>query len=685
MEDAAAYGRRAFDLTFAESIAKGLICDYRVVVSVVTSNEVSEYAITHGHTFVRGDTQSTQWIATQLAVLKAIRRTRAMKVITFHSRVSQAKAFASDSTAGMRALLPGFSVSHVNGSDPICERHMALAGFRGHGKRLVSNARCLTEGVDLPAVDMVVFNNPRRSRIDIVQAVGRAMRKPRDGQKRLGFVVVPVMLPSYQAKDVESACAHTEWEDVVAVLAALRDHDTRLDELIREHQRCAGSGARCSTRGLRERLLVIGPQVGLAAIQRAIHAQVISRLGSVWDFRFGELCAFRQAHGHCDVPKTYPPNRGLGSWVDAQRQIQRRGKMFPWREEKLQSLGLTWDPNTAFWAEQLAALERFRDDHGHCNVPRHCPKWPNLATWLSNQRHLHRKGLLPAERACELERLGVAWHPHEARWRERYASLLRFVQKMGHADVPEAYRPDPSLGAWLSAQRRLKKLGRLASERLALLNSAGVVWNPHDHRWDAMYRLLVDFVRKHGPLNAGCVAVPSRPMEQWIKRQRDARRAGLLEASRVASLEALGIAWAPRRDRWELSFEALVAFRKKNGHCDVPATCSREPQLATWVGKQRQQKRAGTLSKDRTDRLERLGFKWDPHAARWDSYLRSLVHFRSLHGHCNVPQRDPIHGKLGQWLNNQRVLKKRGQLTPQRIAALERIGVEWSLRQFDSQ
>jgi predicted helicase len=80
----------------------------------------------------------------------------------------------------------------------VADRKDILSGFRDAQRRLVTNARCLTEGVDLPAVDMVVFSNPRRSRVDIVQAVGRAMRTGRTKRKRNARLAEPTILAGHR-------------------------------------------------------------------------------------------------------------------------------------------------------------------------------------------------------------------------------------------------------------------------------------------------------------------------------------------------------------------------------------------------------------------------------------------------------------------------------------------------------
>ncbi len=81
---------------------------------------------------------------------------------------------------------------HVSGKTPTSIRSRELDEFAQAKRSLVTNARCLTEGVDVPNIDCVLFADPKRSTIDIVQAVGRALRTYEG--KQLGYVIVPVLL-----------------------------------------------------------------------------------------------------------------------------------------------------------------------------------------------------------------------------------------------------------------------------------------------------------------------------------------------------------------------------------------------------------------------------------------------------------------------------------------------------------
>jgi predicted helicase len=101
----------------------------------------------------------------------------------------------------------------------------------------------LTEGVDVPAVDMVAFLSPRRSRVDIVQATGRAMR--RSPGKTTGYVLVPLYVELSAGETVEAAVNRAQFDEVWDVLQSLQEQDDVLAEIIREmsEQKAAGRSA----------------------------------------------------------------------------------------------------------------------------------------------------------------------------------------------------------------------------------------------------------------------------------------------------------------------------------------------------------------------------------------------------------------------------------------------------------
>ena len=128
-------------------------------------------------------------------------------------------------------------LDHVDGKQTALERSHKLDWLReqtgrsedGEICRILSNARCLTEGVDVPSLDAILFMDPRKSQVDVVQAVGRVMRKAEG--KEYGYVILPIVIPT--GENIEDALEKNETFGVVwEVLRALRAHDDRLTNYI---------------------------------------------------------------------------------------------------------------------------------------------------------------------------------------------------------------------------------------------------------------------------------------------------------------------------------------------------------------------------------------------------------------------------------------------------------------------
>lgn len=142
-----------------------------------------------------------------------------------------------------------------------------------------------------------------------------------------------------------------------------------------------------------------------------------------WNQRYHELVEFRQQHGHCLVPLSWPSNPSLAHWVKRQRhqyRMKQEGKhstLTPDREEALSILGFVWDSHAAGWDERWKELRAYREEHGHCRVPKKYPENPQLAVWVKCQRRqfkLYTEGRdsnMTRERIEKLLSLGFVFLP----------------------------------------------------------------------------------------------------------------------------------------------------------------------------------------------------------------------------------------------------------------------------------
>ena len=408
MDDEGAYGPRAHTLSFGKAASKGIICQYKVIISLIDKQMVDDFSRNNGITLIEGDEIGARWVSNLVALDQAVKKVSASKIITFHSRVSNAQEFASTEPRGIAHYLDDYDVRHVNGKQNSSVRSDAISAFAEAPKGLITNARCLKEGVDIPAVDMVAFIDPRQSRVDIVQAVGRAMRKPRGvTTKTVGYVLVPLFAGADE-ESLEDAIKTEKFDAIANVLNALQEHDEELVDIIREMRQAKGEGKPFDPTRLLDKIEFIGPQVAFHELVQSISIEITDRLGVSWDEMFGRLKKYRERVGHCRVPAGHKEgDHSLGTWVSVQRRS--KATLAPERVQRLDGIGFVWDPLTADWEEGFAALKLYQERVGHCRVPATYKDGEyNLGNWTTHQRKY--KARITPERVQRLDEIGFVWN-----------------------------------------------------------------------------------------------------------------------------------------------------------------------------------------------------------------------------------------------------------------------------------
>lgn len=120
-----------------------------------------------------------------------------------------------------------------------------------------------------------------------------------------------------------------------------------------------------------------------------------------------------------------------------------------------------------------------------------------------------------------------------------------------------------------------------------------------------------------------------------------------------------------------------VTYRGEHEDCNVPKGWSENEKLAKWVQAQRKAKKQGKISENHVERLEAIGFVWDPYEARWEEMFAELQDYLARHRNCCVPTNWPENPQLSTWVQTQRKAKKQGKISDERVARLEAINFVW--------
>ncbi len=268
MDDESVYGKNFYELKFSEAISQGLLSDYKVVVLAVNEDAVSasmQKAFAQDKEVQTDDAVKIIGCWNALAKkfvnnkninlykkgYKDIKERRPMqRAVAFSNTIAASEQLRKyfqkvvDETIGNNRdrddSLLKCEIHHVDGSMNSLTRGREIRWLKGESEvlginqcRILSNARCLSEGVDVPALDAVMFLQARKSEIDIVQSVGRVMRKPSDPnqKKEFGYIILPIVIRP-GLKPSEALDDNQRYQVIWKVVQALRSHDDRLETAI---------------------------------------------------------------------------------------------------------------------------------------------------------------------------------------------------------------------------------------------------------------------------------------------------------------------------------------------------------------------------------------------------------------------------------------------------------------------
>ncbi|GAB7007714.1 DEAD/DEAH box helicase [Nocardioides sp. AN3] len=260
MSDETTYGPEVYRLGFSEAVEDGWLTDYKVLVLAVDEQYVADHfqqAMSAGGEIALPDaakllgcwnglakhygSADTEAEAGRLAPMRTAvafaKDIKASKLASekFPALVERALEKDDEQTATAVRNRLRVEARHVDGTMGIKERNDHLEWLEASDDpetcRILTNARCLSEGVDVPALDAVMFLTPRGSQVDVVQSVGRVMRTAPG--KELGYIILPVVVPNGVAPE-EALKDNERYRVVWQVLQALRSHDDRFHAMVNQ-------------------------------------------------------------------------------------------------------------------------------------------------------------------------------------------------------------------------------------------------------------------------------------------------------------------------------------------------------------------------------------------------------------------------------------------------------------------
>lgn len=322
MDDKALYGEEFYRVNFSYAVRNGLLTDYKVLVFTVSEDDVPENIkrdITNSTTELNFD-DTSKLIGVINGLSKNIKgddhRTWDADPRMMRRAVAFCPSIGSETKAGtskyIASVLPRISgkyeknldadtlsrtvsvtTRHIDGSMNSQERNEILQWLSDEAGnerecRVVTNVRCLSEGVDVPSLDAVLFLSARNSQVDVVQSVGRVMRtfhKNRPDEKKYGYIIIPIVVPTDVPAE-EALNKNKSFDVVWSILNALRSHDDRFNAMV---NKIALNKRKPNTQVGTPSVIIGRPGIGSQDGEREALQIENAEIARQLELRFGEL------------------------------------------------------------------------------------------------------------------------------------------------------------------------------------------------------------------------------------------------------------------------------------------------------------------------------------------------------------------------------------------------------------
>jgi predicted helicase len=256
MDDASLYGEEIYRIGFGEAVERNLLTDYKVLVLTLSDQDVPpavQKMIADKESEINADDASkligcinalSKQILGDEGIIKETDPNPMKRAVAFCPKIVASKkitsifntateAYIDSLPAEKKERMVSVSSKHIDGTMNAPVRDELLGWLKEETDndecRVLTNVRCLSEGVDVPSLDAVMFLSARNSQVDVVQSVGRVMR--RAAGKKYGYIIIPVVVPSNVEAD-KALDENERYKVVWTVLNALRAHDDRFNATV---------------------------------------------------------------------------------------------------------------------------------------------------------------------------------------------------------------------------------------------------------------------------------------------------------------------------------------------------------------------------------------------------------------------------------------------------------------------
>ena len=617
MEDEKIYGKLIDEITFKTAIEElKLLNDYEVVTQIVKDPNIKD--LLKKNPFVIDKKKLPKEVELKLisgavTLKKTFKEKNIKNVVSFHGRVNRAKAFKD----GINNIYPETQLNayHVHGKQSGSIRKDILSDFANNPPSIITNAQCLSEGVDVPSIDAVIFVDPKQSKVDITQAIGRALRK---GSKSKGksYIIVPVIIDKKDSDSIEEA-----YQQILMVLRSMSEHDGR----VVEYFKLIAEGKKPKYKLIDVNSEYLPKEFNLDDFIKNLSTKAWSRFSKLGRRPF-------------DQARLWARDLGINS--SGWRTFLKSGK---------KPVDIPSDPPSAYpkewlgWPDFLGNPSVIEDTDrvikeikifakGKINPfppDRYIlPDGFELGARVRGILLSKKRGVLPKWRKELIEKELIDkglfdWNGRdEFMWLKFFNAYKKYLDE-GNPKIPKKNTIIDSLNidTWVQNQKlKYKKkigekitreVGDLTEDQFIKLKSINFKFeDTYDKNWEINFKKSKNIIKK----NKGKIPEEMQSVKRWISSQRTFFKNNKLEQDKIKKLEEIPYwSWDPFKDVFEKNINKLEEYvNLTNDTNPSQDQLHKGWKLGGFLTKIRSKYRKGSLEKKYIERLKKLKIKLKP-------------------------------------------------------------------------